>query len=336
MKTLVFSILAVAVAAVAVRAEPSGAPRIFMPELRYDFGTKFEQPTYTHDFVVENKGDANLVIDDVVPGCGCTVAKFDSVITPGGRGTITLVLDGRKVWDEWEKTADVHSNDPDHQNLTITIAGKQVPYVGVSPKNEVYLLGRYGDHVERSLTLKSNQPGFDLKIKGIESNIDPLITYKAVQGDKPGEWVLKVWKNPKLPTMTAYGVITVHTNHPVVPDKSIQVQVVTRGWITVQPSFLNYGLVRFANNGGQADPVTKDVTLLRTSGEFRIRKVNFDSDRYKAKIDEEVPGKKYKITVTFRPPVKEEPNQVANGEMIVHTDDPSEPFVRVKLVARAR
>jgi hypothetical protein len=33
---------------------------------------------YSATFVVRNKGNADLIIEDAAPGCGCTAAKFDA------------------------------------------------------------------------------------------------------------------------------------------------------------------------------------------------------------------------------------------------------------------
>ena len=47
-------------------------------------------------------------------------------------------------------------------------------------------------------------------------------------------------------------------------------------------------------------------------------------------------GKRYNIKVTFQPPEKKKPKQTHIGEMTVTTNDPREPELRVKLVARSR
>jgi hypothetical protein len=67
-----------------------------------------------HDFVVRNTGAAPLLISDVVPGCGCSVATFPSQVAPGGEGVITLVVDLYREWagHDVNKSAVVLTNDP--------------------------------------------------------------------------------------------------------------------------------------------------------------------------------------------------------------------------------
>ena len=57
---------------------------------------------------------------------------------------------------------------------------------------------------------------------------------------------------------------------------------------------------------------------------------------YKAVVDPVTPGHQYRVQVTFTPPSRKPGKQTESGEMIIHTDDPKEPAVRVQLVARSQ
>jgi hypothetical protein len=50
------------------RADEELKPSIFLPQLRHDFGQIFQQVMYEHDFVVKNRGKADLIIEQVKPG----------------------------------------------------------------------------------------------------------------------------------------------------------------------------------------------------------------------------------------------------------------------------
>jgi hypothetical protein len=263
------------------------------------------------------------------------VAKFDKVIPPGQEGKIHMVIEGKRVHDKFNKSATIRSNDPEHPVMTISMAGNILPYIAVSPGGRVYLQGRYGEPVKKELTLRSNEEEFEFEITKLESNIDDKITYKARPGEEEGTWVVDVWKNPKLPTLSTYGSITVHTNSEQAPTKTLQVQVITKGAITIEPKAVNFGTVKFGMNGEPAKPVTKNVIVLKTTGEFDIHKVEFSSDQFDAEIEPVQPGKRYNIKVTFTPPDKKKPRQTHIGEMTVHTNDPREPELKVRLVARS-
>lgn len=263
------------------------------------------------------------------------MADFDKVIPPGQEGKIKLVVDGKKVNGAFHKTAQVHSNDPENSIVTLAVNGEEVPYVSVAPTPRVYLQGEYDQPVSQTVTVSSNEKDLDFKVEGLSSNIDDKITYKVEPGAEAGSYQVHIYKNPKLPTLNTFGTLYIHTNSKKAPETQVQVQVVTRGSITIQPTLINFGAVRFGMGGKEAQPVTRNVTLLKSKGEFKIKDIKFNSDRYEAKVQEMIPGQRYEVDVKFHPPKKTMPRQREVGEMIIHTNDPHEPTIRVKLVARA-
>lgn len=261
------------------------------------------------------------------------MAKYDKVIPPGQEGKINLVIEGSKVHGGFSKNTSVHSNDPEQPVVTLSMAGTEIAYVAVDP-DRVYLQGRYGEKIEKEVTVRSNEEMPDFKVTGVESNIDDKITYK-VEENEDGSTSVKLWKNPKLPTLNTYGTLTIHTNSERSPETVVQVQVVTKGSITVQPSTVNFGGVEFSTGEKKAEPVTKQITVIRTEGEFTIDDIQFSSGLYTSKLVEVVPGKRFSVEITFTPPVKTQARQREIGEMTIHTSDPTEPTLSVKLVARA-
>lgn len=261
------------------------------------------------------------------------MAKFDKVIPPGQEGKVNLVIEGSKVHGSFAKNTTIHSNDPDSPTMSVSMVGNEIPFVAVEPER-LYLQGRYGEKIERAVTVRSNEENPDFEVTSVASNIDDKITYK-LEKMEDGSYTVKLFKNPKLPTLNTYGTLMIHTNSENAPERVVQVQVVTKGSITAQPSTINFGGVMFANKGEEATPVKKQVTLIRSEGEFNITDIEFSSDMYEANYAEVVPGKRFNVEVTFHPPVKDQARQREVGEMIIHTNDPAEPTLRVKLVARA-
>jgi len=335
MKRMLLAAVLVVLGGTAGARADDAAPKMFVPQLRYDFGKLFEQEKYIHDFVVKNQGTADLVIQEVKPTCGCTVAKYDRVIPAGGEGKINLAIEGAQVHGNFSKTAIVHSNDPELPLVTLTLDGTEIPFIDVKPDDHIYLQGRFGEEVQRELTVQSNEESKDFKVTGAESDMDDKISYEVKPGPEPNVYTLVVRKNPKMPAMASVGSLTLHTNSEKAPDKVLQVQVITKGSFTVQPSTVNFGAVPFGHEGEAAKPVVKTVTVLRTDAQFKIDSVDFDSDHYTATVKEVVPGQKYDVEVTFQPPIKKESRQREVASMTIHTSDPNEPLVSVKLVARA-
>lgn len=316
-------------------AAKGARPIIDIPRLSYDFGETFELKEYTYAFVVRNRGTADLLIEDVKPGCGCTAAKFDRVVAPGKEGRIELVIDGSKVSGQFSKATEVRTNDPDRPQLTLVMSGKEIPLVRIVPEGTVYLHGRPGEAVEKELTITSNEKDLDFQVTGLSSNMDDKIKYSYARGSKPGEYVIKVSKDPKLPITSTYASLIVRTNSKKVPETTVQVHVMTKSSILVSPSVLNYGEVRFADAKGPGAQSTKTLTVTKATGKIKITQVTTSNPNFAATLETVIPDQQYKVKVVFTPPARRQSKQTESGEMVLHTNDPQEPTLRVQLVARS-
>jgi len=111
------------------------------------------------------------------------------------------------------------------------------------------------------------------------------------------------------------------------------VNVVTQGAIVVRPSIINFGQVNAVKHRkGDGTPIEKVVTISKAKGNFHIKDVSFSSKHYKAVVETIENGKSYKVSIRFSPV---EVQRHYSDEMIVNTDDPHEPSVRVRLIARS-
>ncbi len=68
-RILIAAILVVAFVVPALAAQNDAPqPKIVIPKVVHDFGEVFEQEAYVYEFVVRNRGKADLVIENVKPG----------------------------------------------------------------------------------------------------------------------------------------------------------------------------------------------------------------------------------------------------------------------------
>ena len=105
--------------------EHQNMPHAFLPTAIKVFPQIMEGDLLTHDFQLQNKGDAPLKIEKVRTGCGCAVVSYtEEEILPGGEGIVTVRVNtkgygGRKI----SKRATVYTNDKNHPKLILTISG---------------------------------------------------------------------------------------------------------------------------------------------------------------------------------------------------------------------
>ena len=109
-------------------------PKIEIPAGTFDFGTVAEGHKVIHDFEVKNTGGTDLIIQQVVPACGCTAALAkESTVPAGGSTVIHVEFDSSGFSGMKSKAARVNSNDPISPSLFVTLKGTIEPDVNFEP-----------------------------------------------------------------------------------------------------------------------------------------------------------------------------------------------------------
>lgn len=117
---------------------PSDRPVAFCDHPVFDFGAVFEGEAVRHDFVIENRGKAPLLIERVRPSCRCAAAEFQDRIPPGGEGKVTVVLDTKGLFSgPITKSAFVYTNDPLRRQLELRLQGEIKQVLRFEPRRPV-------------------------------------------------------------------------------------------------------------------------------------------------------------------------------------------------------
>lgn len=88
-----------------------GTAVIAFKEFEHNFGKVTEGEKVSWQFVFENKGTTDLVLQTVSTTCGCTVSRYDKKpVKPGETGTVEAIFD-TSGWNGMQtKTITVKSN----------------------------------------------------------------------------------------------------------------------------------------------------------------------------------------------------------------------------------
>ena len=71
-------------------------PAISLPEVNFNFGKAPQHIALSHTFWIKSTGTDTLVINKVIPGCGCTKAPLqDSVLAPGDSTKLEIIFSTR-------------------------------------------------------------------------------------------------------------------------------------------------------------------------------------------------------------------------------------------------
>lgn len=89
----------------------NGTAEILFMEYEHHFGKVAEGEKISWQFIFENKGTVDLVLNSVTTTCGCTVPKYDTrPIPPGGKGSLEVIFDTSDRHGMQTKTISVKSN----------------------------------------------------------------------------------------------------------------------------------------------------------------------------------------------------------------------------------
>ena len=95
-------------------AEKVLTPNIEMLETSYNFGEIQQGESVTHDFILKNTGDADLIISAAKGSCGCTVPEWPKTpIMQGEEAVIKVTFNS--------------ANKKGRQNKTVTLVTNAIP-----------------------------------------------------------------------------------------------------------------------------------------------------------------------------------------------------------------
>jgi hypothetical protein len=93
MRLTVTSVLCLLLGFVSLTGEAMAAPQLVIDQAEFDFGIAPQNSRISHTFLLRNAGSDTLVINKVVPGCGCTKAPLKkSALAPGEETEIEIIF----------------------------------------------------------------------------------------------------------------------------------------------------------------------------------------------------------------------------------------------------
>ena len=215
-------------------------PQAEVSPMSVDFGTVDEGVKSKATFTIKNAGKADLMILDVRPTCGCTVANLSSKqVAPGASATLDAVYDSHNASGAVHRYINVRTNDPKMESFSLGIIAnvipKPAPEITLSLYNAMNLQLGAGKSEKRDITV-TNSGVMDLVLSevttspGISATMDKDVfaagqMTKAGITMKPGETrTLSITVAPKRPAGYFQEVLTIRSNAKRLPAASFIAQ----------------------------------------------------------------------------------------------------------------
>jgi predicted Zn-dependent protease len=276
-------------------------------------------------FNLKNTGDAPLEIE-AKPNCGCTVANYDKVIPPGGEGKIEADMHTAGFRGRVLKLIDVSSNDLEKPKMSLHLLANVLSVVQVLPAETLVIpLKADGPTVKELEIRTAGKEPVEINrvtcgVPYAEAKLDPM---PAGNGEGRA-YKLTLTIRPEAPRGRSAFLVTAFTSSPREPQVNITA-ICDKGILAV-PMSIFMGAI----TPSTVLPLTQYVTLMKSDGEFHLRKVVNDDPHLEIQQETLKEGAQYRLTVRYKGGW---PTGMVRSKITVETDDPQQPRVEIPVLA---
>lgn len=308
-------------------AKPQPQPRASVAVSVHDAGSIGKGEKVSFDFVIQNEGDAELQILEVVPSCGCTVASFDKTIAPGASGKVHAEVDTTSFLGPIAKSITVLTNDPANPRFQLTIQADVKPHVFAHPgyARFIYVQGLPSGTIKQQIWSSDLA---DFKVLGVTSPY-PFVTasfHEAAEAERKAEVPGKQWivETKILPEATV-GALTesmvVRTNHPKQPEITIPISGFVRPLLAATPPVVDFGSVELT----EAKRVS--ITLVNfDEAAIEIQKVESTLAGIETSVQVTQPGHRFQVRLLLKPDMAK---GAVSGVVKVYTTSEKRPIFEI-------
>lgn len=325
----------------ATEASKKASPKARVVDPVKDFGRVAKGSVLEHDYMIENRGDADLQILRVAPACGCTVAEYDKVIKPGEKGKVHAEIDTSVLGARSRRVISVYTNDPEHPMIQLTFDAQLVPHLEMHPGYARYQVVHGEEQVGIVRQWLYSLDGKDFQVTRVDSPWPFLkATYRKATGDElhaeaseraPGsvQWIIEMTLDyNEAPVGAIAEEVVVHTNHAVQDKFIVPVSGFVRPAMWATPHEVNLGRIEAGK------PVRFSVVIQNFLTEpMEITGVEFDGRELSSQVSpvEDLDGRKFTVYITMEPKAAAGPLQ---GKVRIHTSHPKQPVLEIPLRAQ--
>lgn len=107
---------------------------VVTPSLEHNFGEMRFGDIGKHTFTITNKGEGDLKMKTLATTCKCTLSDMeDTVLSPGESLDVELTWEPKNPAEDFAQTAFIKTNDPDVDQLELSIRGRVATEVIIQP-----------------------------------------------------------------------------------------------------------------------------------------------------------------------------------------------------------
>lgn len=298
-------------------------PKIQFNTPVHDFGKISAGEVVNYSYIFTNVGDAQLIITNVQPSCGCTAAAaWTREVEPGKTGAIPIQFNSANFGGPVAKMVTVVCNDKTQPAVYLQIKGTIWKPIEVTPTYAVINVPpestggsttvKILNNMEAALFLgkpAANQPGFALDMKTNQPGKEYELTVSTVPPLKPGNVQAEI----KIPTSA--------TNTPTL---SVRIWANVQPALSILPAQVSLPASPLANKLTPVVTIINNATnpLALTEPAVTIPGVDFQ-------LREVQPGRYFTIGLTF--PEGFQLKDGESGEIRVKSSNTNYPQITIPI-----
>ncbi|MBN2441205.1 MAG: DUF1573 domain-containing protein [Spirochaetales bacterium] len=310
---LVFIIIAVLCSCMG----PAKSPGIHFESDIYDYGIIEEGKSVHHTFEFTNNGTATLIIKEVHPTCGCTVAgDYDKKVEPGQKGKIPITLNTSGFEGYLAKTVKVKTNIPDKIDYFIlTLTGTVKVSIDVKPRKLEFgnIERDRTSPLEGTISIVNRLPD-PFKITDVINITNDVPVPNVTVSNENVETKIETYKDgfvysliitvkPPFKHGQVMGIIRVKTDSTIIPEINTQFSYSMEPLVKVFPNPLFVSKDQIKNGEEQF------LNILCEPGyDMQVVDLSVNFEEVKVSLEEGEKGRKYTIVLKFPKNFKFDPN----------------------------
>ena len=238
------------------------AAEVHVADDHYDFGKMQEGASLSHEFVIANTGTAPLTLSAGKTSCSCTLSETAKApIPPGKTANVTLTWTAKLGPGPFRQSAEILTNDPARDRITLVVEGTVMRALEVSPMELVMGSISSSEPSQGTARIYSTADE-DFRITGhsladastaanFEVAYEPLPAEELAEHDAQSGVLVTVTVKPGLPSGPVQQKIMLQTNSTESPQLALplsgkvvgEVSIIGRGW-NADRHVLNIGAVK--------------------------------------------------------------------------------------------
>ncbi|MCG3136576.1 MAG: Thiol-disulfide oxidoreductase ResA [Phycisphaerae bacterium] len=282
-------------------------------QMTHNFGEFWVGGLLEHTFEFTNTGTESLELVKVRPSCGCTLAgEFTKSVPPGGKGTIPITVDSKRVHGQFTKSISVQTNSRTQPNIVLRITGTVKQYLDVQPAAAQF--GQLKANDEKTQTVKIiNQSEVAATLTLPDPAVGKCFTASLKETVPGKEFELTLQAHPPYSDGPQNATLQLQTNIPQQPTVAIRLFATVLPRLSLQPLSLIIPAAR-------AEESTQEFKLTNNGNNpVHLLEATTTDPKLTLTIVEDQPGQLY--TVRVKIPAGYVPDGAGNT-ITFRTDDP--------------